>query len=383
VRRTSRRGWNSSGIETSGVFGYGIVSILRSVLWLGIVALAAPGGALARGGHDATPVAGWVDVTLKEISSHGANPPRASRALALVSVAMEDGSSLGRRSIHGAAAEVLAYLFPDRAAAFRDRAARLARSTRKLRRGRALGAKVVQRARRDNSDAAYTGTRLSGTGYWTEPPGVPGPLEPATGQWRPWNIRKGSALRPPPPRRPGDQGYGQQLAEVHRTSVGLTPEQRDIALFWADGAGTETPPGHWNRIAIRLVERARLSYRRAARTFALLNTAQADAFIACWDAKFTYWSERPVQAIRRTIDPAWSPLIPTPPFPSYPSGHSTTSGAASRVLGALFPRRKRRLAAMASEAAVSRLYGGIHFSFDNDAGLALGKRVGRAALQNL
>jgi len=238
----------------------------------------------------------------------------------------------------------------------------------------------VALAKGDNSDAAYTGSRPSGIGFWTEPPGVPDPLEPATGQWRPWNIRSGSAFRPPAPPGPGDRGYDAAVMEVYETSINLAPEQRAIALFWADGSGTETPPGHWNRIAIDLVHRARLSPKRAARTFALLNTAQADAFIACWDSKFAYWSERPIQAIRRAIDPDWTPLIPTPPFPSYVSGHSTTSGAASRVLGAIFPRRARSIAAMAEEAAVSRLYGGIHFNFDNRRGLALGRRVGRAAL---
>ena len=293
---------------------------------------------------------------------------------------MDRAAARGRPAIHGAAARVLAHLFPDRAAAFTSRAARRVRGRSQLRRGRRIGAAVVARAKRDNSDAPYTGRRLSGTGFWTEPPGVPGPMEPAAGRWRPWNIRSGSAYRPPPPPGPGDPGYDAAVMEVYETGLNLAPEQRAIALFWADGAGTETPSGHWNRIAIELVERARPSTRKAARTFALLNTAQADAFIACWDSKFAYWSERPNQAIRRTIDPNWTPLIPTPPFPSYVSGHSTTSGAASRVLGAIFPRRARSIAAMAEEAAVSRLYGGIHFNFDNRRGLALGRRVGRAAL---
>jgi hypothetical protein len=352
----------------------------RIAACVALLALALPGSALARPREQSAPVAGWVDLTLTETSAHGLNPPRASRALALVSVAMDRGSARGPQALHGAAAEVLAYLFPDRAAAFGARAADLTGSAAQLRLGRAIGAAVVERGRTDNSDAAYTGTRLSGVGFWTEPPGVPGPLEPATGRWRPWNIPNGSAYRPPPPPGPGDPGYADQVEEVHETSLALTPEQRDIALFWADGAGTETPSGHWNRIALDLVEEARLSQRESARLFALLNTAQADAFIACWDAKFAYWSERPIQAIRRTIDAGWTPLIATPPFPSYPSGHSTTSGAASTVLGTIFPRRARELAAMAGDAAISRLYGGIHFTFDNDAGLKLGRRVGGAAL---
>lgn len=356
-----------------------MASALRIAVCAVLCLLAVPSIALAKP-SGADPVAGWLDVTLKEISGRGANPPRAARALALVSVAMDRGSARAPQAVHGAAAEVLGHLFPDRAAAFGQRAAELTRSGAQLRAGRAIGAGVVEHARSDNSGAAYTGTRLFGVGHWTEPPGVPGPLEPATGQWLPWNIPSGSVHRPPPPPGPGDPGYADQVAEVYETSLELTPEQRRIALFWADGAGTETPPGHWNRIALDLLEDARLPQKKAARMLALLNTAQADAFIACWDAKFTYWSERPIQAIRRTIDPSWTPLIPTPPFPSYLSGHSTTSGAASTVLAALFPRHRREVTAMADEAAISRLYGGIHFSFDNDDGLTLGRQVGRAAL---
>jgi len=160
----------------------------------------------------------------------------------------------------------------------------------------------------------------------------------------------------------------------------LTPEQRAIALFWADGPGTFTPPGHWNEIALGLVRAFRLDTAQAARVFAVLNTAQADAFICVWDAKYAYWSLRPITAIRREIDPSWSPLITTPPFPSYVSGHSGTSGAAATVLSAFFPSEAAQLRAWANEAALSRLYGGIHFPVDNEVGLALGTSVGEAAL---
>jgi membrane-associated phospholipid phosphatase len=112
-----------------------------------------------------------------------------------------------------------------------------------------------------------------------------------------------------------------------------------------------------------------------------MNTAQADAFIACWDAKYAYWTLRPVTAIRRVIDPDWLSYLVTPPFPYYVSGHSSTSGAASTVLARFFPNRAGQLNAMAEEAAISRLYGGIHFRSGNEAGLELGRRVGENALQ--
>lgn len=346
------------------------------------LALTSAGDALARERAGGAPVADWMDVTLREIASHRVNPPRASRGLALVSVALERSSRKGVAQIHGAAAEVLGYLFPDRREVFEARAAELAPNAVTLRRGRAIGAGVVERGRADRSDDPYTGTRPSGIGFWTEEPGVMGPLEPAAGGWLPWNMPSGSAYRPPPPPRPGDPEYPSEVQRVYDVSQSLTARERAIALFWADGAGTETPPGHWNRIALELVSAERLPAHAAARTLALLNTAQADAFIAAWDAKFAYWSERPQQAIRRTIDPNWSPLIPTPPFPGYVSGHATTSGAASAVLAELFPREARELAEMADEAAISRLYGGIHCPIDNDAGLQLGRRVGLAALEH-
>jgi membrane-associated phospholipid phosphatase len=171
------------------------------------------------------------------------------------------------------------------------------------------------------------------------------------------------------------------MNEVYSLSRTLTDEQRRIADFWADGAGTVTPPGHWNLIAVDLLRAAEWSTQRSAQLFAALNTAQADAFIACWDAKYAYWSLRPVTAIRRLIDPSWLSYIATPPFPSYVSGHSATSGAASTVLAGFFPTRAEQLAGMAEEAAASRLYGGIHFRSDNEVGLALGHRIGHVALQ--
>ena len=125
-----------------------------------------------------------------------------------------------------------------------------------------------------------------------------------------------------------------EVHEVYTVSQALTADQKRIADDWADGPGTVTPPGHWNRIALDHARLAGWSTLRESQLFSALNTAQADAFIACWDAKHTYWTQRPVTAIRRLIPGAssWLSYIGTPPFPSYVSGHSSTSGAARRGL---------------------------------------------------
>jgi membrane-associated phospholipid phosphatase len=278
---------------------------------------------------------------------------------------------------------VLVSFFPDEA----DRARALAdaqapRRSVAFTAGRLTGRALVVRAEHDGAGPPVAIAPPVGPRLWTPtPPAYAAPLEPQAGTWRTWHLRDGSALRPGPPPAPGSAQERMDVRAVLETSRRLTDEERAIANRWADGAGTETPPGHWNRIALDLVEAAGWGTVRAARAFAALNTAQADAFIACWDAKYAYWLERPVTAIRRELDPSWRSYLVTPPFPSYVSGHSATSAAASTVLGALFAKRATTLRRWAEEAAVSRLYGGIHFPTDNQAGLALGRAVGRVALR--
>ncbi len=374
-------------------------------------------------------VTSWIDVLLGAISADRVNPPRAARALAITSVAMNDALAVAAGRRHGpsarfapcrrrprlslgrcvsdgrlpttavaagAAATALRELLPARAAEL-ERLEREAVTSRLLAGaaypsevraglalGRAIGELAVTRARNDRSDTQGTVVPPPGDASWIPtPPAFAPPLEPFAGTWRPWNLRSGDELRPPaPPSYLGDV-HRAAIQDVYDVANTLTDRRREIALFWNDGPGTETPPGHWNRIALDLVDAGRLDARQAALVLAVLNTTQADAFIACWNAKFTHWTKRPVTLIRAMIDPGFLSLIPTPPFPSYPSGHSTTSGAAATALGALFPRRAGELAAMADEAAISRLYGGIHYRFDNDAGLSLGQRIARLTLRRL
>jgi membrane-associated phospholipid phosphatase len=288
----------------------------------------------------------------------------------------------GVDAVHGAAATVLGYLFPAGAATFEGRVQRSGASGQDLEDGRAIGDQVVERARSDGSDAVWTGSPPVGPRYWARtPPGFLAPLDPLAGTWTTWNIASGSVYRPGPPPRPGSAPFEREFREVERLLGRVDRGQTRMAFYWADGPGTDTPPGHWNRIALRLIAQARMPVRDATRVLERLNTAQADAFIAAWDAKYAYWSVRPVTIMRRRVDVFWAPLLPTPPFPGYVSGHAATSGAASTVLARFFPRHAAGLDRMAAEAAESRLYAGIHFRADSEAGLALGRRVGRAALR--
>jgi hypothetical protein len=239
----------------------------------------------------------------------------------------------------GAAAQVLRELLPNRAdeldgleqEAVRSRVlagtAYPSDARAGLALGRAIGDLAVRRARNDGSDTLGPVVPPLGDATWVPtPPASAPPLEPFAGNWRTWNLRSGDQLRPPAP-PPYLRGvHRAAIQEVYDVASTLTDRQREIALFWNDGAGSETPPGHRNRIALEIVEQAGLSPRRAAFVLAALNTTQADAFIACWNAKFTHWTKRPVTLIRAMLDPEYLPLIPTPPFPAYPSGHSTTSG---------------------------------------------------------
>jgi len=355
--------------------------------------LCTPPAQAAPGAPDRV-VSRWIAVTLDEIAAQRVDPPHSSRVLASLSVAMERAVARAKpaasadAAVDGAASTVLASFFREDTGRFHGLAIRAEHAStdssmgRGFALGRRVGEELVARDASDGAAMAFTGTPPVGPDFWVPtPPAFLPPLLPGWGEVLPWNIGDPVTLRPPPPPRPGEPAFEAEVREVYDVSRTLTPEQRAIALFWADGPGTVTPPGHWNAIALDLVQAFRLNTAQAARVFAVLNTAQADAFICIWDAKYAYWSLRPITAIRREIDPSWSPLITTPPFPSYVSGHAGTSGAAATVLSAFFPSKAAQLHAWANEAALSRLYGGIHFPIDNEVGLALGTSVGEAALE--
>ena len=198
------------------------------------------------------------------------------------------------------------------------------------------------------------------------------PMLPLFGQVRAWNMTPADivAERPPPPPSTSSQQMKEELAEVKRTVEHLTNAQLAIAQKWNDGAGTYSPPGHWNDVALEYVRDGKMSEVRAARVFALLNMAMHDAGVACWESKYHYFNPRPSQ-----LDPSIKTQIGLPNFPSYTSGHSTFSAAAASILSYLFPSGTESFAAMRDEAGISRLYGGIHYRSDIEAGKAHGGRV--------
>ena len=157
---------------------------------------------------------------------------------------------------------------------------------------------------------------------------------------------------------------------MKQTVEHLTSAQLAIAQKWNDGAGTYSPPGHWNDVALEYVCDAKMSEVRAARVFALLNMAMHDAGVGCWESKYHYFNPRPSQ-----MDPSIKTQIGLPNFPSYTSGHSTFSASAASILSYLFPSGAERFAAMRDEASMSRLYGGIHYRSDLEQGKAHGARI--------
>lgn len=208
---------------------------------------------------------------------------------------------------------------------------------------------------------------------------------------------------PPPPPYSADtasQLY-READEVRRLRDKLTPEQRAIAYYWADNAGESgTPVGHWLSIANQISSAKGLSAADAAHVMLVTSVAQADAFIAIWGYKYSLSLIRPRTYIRRVADTAWEPLIPNPPFPEYPSGHSGISAAAAEVLTTIFGdnvafadstglaigteiREFPSFRDAAHEAGASRLYGGIHFQYGNLGGRAVGECIGARVADRL
>lgn len=286
-------------------------------------------------------------------------------------------------AVAGAAATVLTSLLPDAApdrftAVAQEVALTRLQAGLNVRRdtdaglalGQAIGERAVAHGAQDRFTADWDGAgRLEGAGYWqpTPPAFVETPVEPLAGTWARWVMTSPDQFRPAPPPAYDSPAWHSQLTAVRQAVANRTFSQAQRAKFWQNTAASM----HWNGFAAELIARDGRDLPHAARALALMAVAQADAQVACWEAKFTYWTERPI-----TADPELNVLFPTPPFPSYPSGHSTVSNAAAVVLASLFPDDAADLLDLAEEAAASRCWAGIHFPIDDDAGTLLGRSVG-------
>ena len=381
----------------------------------------------------------WNNAALDAIRAEKTPPPRASRYLAILHLAIYD-------AINGISRTHEAYLVPSRgpASASQEAAASAAahrvlltfypafsgtfntlhtetlaqiRNGKKKSRGVSWGeftaAQVLAWRANDGADATISPPIGSGAGAWTPtPPVFAAYLLPQWGHVTPFVMTNHEQFRPPPPAALDSAEYAADYNEVIALGAGTnssrTDDQSQIALFWSDGGGTATPPGHWNVIAQSVSAELGSSLQERARLFALLNIAMADAAICAWDAKYSYNFWRPITAIRNgdsdgnpatAADSSWDSFIITPPFPDYVSGHSTFSGAASTVLALFFGtddvpftsssdflrgvfRSFSSFSAAADEAAVSRLYGGIHFRAANAAGLQSGINIGTFTFEN-
>jgi hypothetical protein len=267
--------------------------------------------------------------------------------------------------------------------------------------GHAVGGAVFATSRDDGGDEGYaknfpaTYTPPTGPGLWVPLPGQVA-MQPFWGATvRTFALASASQCNPNGPpaysEAAGSEFYAQAL-EVHDLAVDATPEQVAIARFWADGPGTISGPGHSLAITDQILIQEHADLAVAAQAYARVGIADADAVTALWQVKYAHNLIRPITYIRQVIDPAFTSMLPTPPFPEYVSAHSGQSAAAMSSLEYLFgpsvafvdhshdadglpPRPFERLSAAAEEAGISRLYAGIHFRSGNLDGQSLGRCV--------
>jgi membrane-associated phospholipid phosphatase len=253
--------------------------------------------------------------------------------------------------------------------------------------GSTVAAQVMARAKTDGMSAANDQSIVPGLlanakslGFvnpWAsqEIPARP-PMLPNYAKVKTWNFDRATmvSIRPAIPYLEGSAEFKKELAELEAINKNQTRAQAAIANYWADGPGSYTPPGHWHRYASKAGVEAKFSEVRMARMLAYVGTALMDAGIACWEVKYFYCSPRPQQFGLKTS-------VGLPNFPSYTSGHSTFSFAASTVLSSFFPAKTSLFNGYAQEASDSRVYGLIHFRVDCTMGGKHGKVIGDYAVK--
>jgi membrane-associated phospholipid phosphatase len=357
----------------------------------------------------------WNEIILDEMQTAFVTLPLAARHLALFQVALDDAlaaashhqkaskrpepatldaalnvtrepsatalSPSAHAAVAAAAAEVLGFLFPARAEALAAKAEE-AMQTRLLAgveypqevaAGRAIGRKIAElaiaRGKSDRSDAKWRGSVPEGNGMWKGS----NPIAPLAGTWQTWVLAHGGEFRPAPPPAIESEQVKAALSELK--GFVRSPKSNHRAVYWEVHGGARAHT-LWNEIARAKLLESGASPRATARTLAALNIALADAGTACWDAKYAFWYIRPPQ-----LDPELRSLFAPPNHPSYPAAHGCYSTAAATLLAAVFSSDRERMLALGDEAAEARIWAGIHYRFDIEAGQEIGRRVAERVLE--
>jgi hypothetical protein len=347
----------------------------------------------------------WNRVARELVQADALSPPRASRVYAYLSLAQQRAlitfrqsgraardqaarECLIRRVVSAASLTVISGFFPKNRATLADSFRVHEAHWRCIRPGdpandfwadeigRIAGSDVLHQAKNDGADTARSFTPLVVHNGWRGAP-EKDPVEPMWSEVRPLGLESVpdfSDLVPPPP--VGGPAFKEALDAVRTSASQAGREELSSVFEWADGAGTSTPPGHWNSIAEEMITRHNLPEERAVEIIALLNVALFDASILCWKTKYDVRYPRPSQ-----VDPSIPRHLPVPNFPSFTSGHATFSSAAATILTFFFPSESGPLNHMAQKAALSRIYAGIHYPFDSEIGSRHGHAVARLILQ--
>ena len=280
---------------------------------------------------------------------------------------------------------------------------------------------IMSWSKKDNYAQLRTSSRftvIDTPGRWVPtPPSYTSAIEPHWMEIRPMVLDSANECKPilPPVYdiKNKNSSYYHALMEVKNIGDSLSEEQRHIADFWDDNPSKLnvtghvmfvtkkfSPPGHWMNIVGIGAQKANADFNATVAAYAQTSIALFDGFISCWDEKYRSNFVRPETVINKLIDPEWRPYIQTPPFPSYTSGHATVSAAAAETMTANFGdnisftdtsllefgiknREITSFRGAAAEAALSRLYGGIHYRFDNDNGAVAGKRLGELVVNRI
>jgi hypothetical protein len=350
----------------------------------------------------------WIGINLQLVKKYRLNPLRAARTFSYLTVALHDAvSSCQARfgantehcviGIHFTAGRIVEYLFPEEVKGkwTGEGIALASRSVHSIRKDWEDLWRLADHIANGVIDLALTdgSARINALVQppknidlvWKAAPPLwsSRPVEPGAPDWRPWLVPSSVGQKCPPPVTLSPKKYADEIRLVYEVHGNLTADQKKIAEDWNLDLGTITPPGVWLKKTVENASFGKLALIEQTGILSLLTTTMLDAFSACWQVKFTWWTERPITAIRRLYDPEFLPHVLTPSFPSYTSGHAAVSGAAATLLANLLPQHNEDWQHAAQEAADSRLYGGIHFKFDNDEGLALGRKVASLALARI